>query len=90
MLQQSPIYFRYTKIRVLNLGGTPPYLLLKTTNKKHHYFQLSTFGNLLLNFYCKYETSTANIYVECSSGSLKITKNLCGKIKKDSIVFDLQ
>ena len=44
----------------------------------------------LFQIHKKYETSTANIYVECSSGSLKITKNLCGKIKKDSIVFDLQ
>ena len=79
MLQQNPMYFRYTKNRVLNFGPTPPYLLLKSTNEKYNYFELSTFGFFLLNFCCKYETSTANIYAECFSGALKITKRLCGK-----------
>ena len=79
MLQQSAIYFRYAKIRVLNFGGTPPYVLLKSTNEKHNYFQLAAFRFFLLNFHCKYETSKANIYAECFPGDLKNTKKLCGK-----------
>ena len=81
MLQHSPTYFRYTKNRVLSFWGTPLYLLLKSTNEKHNYFQLSNFRFFLLNFYCKYETSTANIYAECFQGLSKLQKNYVEKIK---------
>ena len=53
ILQPSPIYFRYSKIRLLSSGGTPPYLLLKSTNGSHIFFQLSNFQFSLLNFHFK-------------------------------------
>ena len=80
MLQQIPIYFKYTKIRVLNLEGTPPYFLLKGTNKKPQIFPtFKLFPIFLAEFYCKYEASAAKIHAECFSGALKTTKNLCRK-----------
>ena len=79
--QHIPIYFRYTKIRALNFEGTPPYLFSKGTKRNHKFFQLWNFVFFLLNFYCKYEASTAKIHAECFSGALKIGKNYVKKVK---------
>ena len=83
MLQQSPIYFKYTKVRVLNFGGTPPYLLLKSTNENHKFFPFSNFQLLLLNFKCIYEPSTAINYAEYFWGVLKTIKEkkIWGKLR---------
>ena len=43
-LQHSPTTFSCTKIRVLNIGGTPPCLPLESTDKKaQHFFDFQTF-----------------------------------------------
>ena len=55
ILQRSPIFFGLIKIAVLNIGGTPSYLFLKSTNEK-------TIFSILRLFYLKSETSTAKTY----------------------------
>ena len=42
MLQHSLIPFGCTETIVPNIGGTPPYLGLKSTNEKHRLFDLQT------------------------------------------------
>lgn len=79
MLQSSTVSFRYIEIRVLNFGSTPLHLRLKSTNENRNFFRLSIFGFFLLNLYCKYKASAAKTFAECFSGSLKITKKVCGK-----------
>ena len=81
MWQHIPIYFRYTKIRVLNFEGIPPHLFSKGTNRNHKFSQLWNFVFFLLNFYCKYEASIARIHAEFFSGALKIGKNYVKKSK---------
>ena len=63
MSQHSPIPFRCAKIRVLNIGGTPPYLPLKSTNKKAQYFlSLRVFQNYKKKYVSKnYRHSTVFI-----------------------------
>ena len=48
MLQHNLLSFRATKVTVLNIGGTPSYLLLKSTDKIFFFFVLLDFWIFLL------------------------------------------
>ena len=74
MLQHSPISFRSTKITVLNIGNTPPCLVLKSNSEKRNVFFLQTFRFLLSTFQCIHESSKDKTYAECFSMALKIAK----------------
>ena len=73
MLQRSPISFISSNIRILNIGVTPPYLVLKSLTKTTIFFRLSTFQFFLLSFYWNYEALTAKPYAEWFSQAFKIT-----------------
>ena len=81
MLQHSPISFRSTKITVLNIGNTPPCLVLKSTSENHNFFLLQTFQFFLFTFQFIYEASADKTYAECFSVALKIAKKKHKKIK---------
>ena len=63
MFQQISICFSWTKIRVLNVGGTPPYLFLRCTNEKHELLQLFTINITFLPFLHFFNLFTINITV---------------------------
>ena len=45
MIQHSPSFFNFNKVRVVNLGDTPPNLWLKTADQNQFFF--STFSSLI-------------------------------------------
>ena len=51
MLQHNPTPFRGTKATVENIGGTPSYLFLKSTNEKTQFFWTVRLLNILANFF---------------------------------------
>ena len=85
MLQQNPISFRQTKMRVLNIWRTLPYSLLKSTNKNHNFFSTFklqiTFRFLFLNIYRKYKPLTAKTLLRAFQGLKKLQKTMWKKLK---------
>lgn len=50
ILQHSPIFCRCSKIALLNIGGTPSHLFLKSTNEKNSVFDF--LEQSLISFRC--------------------------------------
>ena len=90
ILQQSSISFRCTKTRVLNFGGTSPYLFQKITNENHKFFdlRLSDFLSRLFNVNMKLQQQKRML--NAFQGLSKLQKKTSGKNKRCSTVFDLQ
>ena len=80
-LQQISIYFRYTKIRVLNFEDTPPYFLLKGNNKNHNFSQLLNFWFFWLNFTVNKKLQQLRFTLNAFQRLSKLRKNYAEKVK---------
>ena len=75
MLQHSLTTFRWTKIIVLNIGGTPPYLVLKSSHKKAQNFltlKSSDFPSLPFNI--NMDPQRLELMLNVFQGLLKLRK----------------